>query len=173
MDIQRDQFTGRQYQFINHMIKLNNATQAAEQAGYSKQTARQQGSRLMKIPEIAEQVRAGQAKYLDALPKELATQVTKLKRKDNYIAKLISCINEIQDPNSGAKAKYVEMLGKALGHFNDKESGNIFVNIETLSPEEREARARAILSKIHTANNSSANTLDIVCENVETDDPNG
>ena len=48
--------TARRARFVQEMAACGNATEAARRAGYSKKTARQKGSALMKIPEIREAV---------------------------------------------------------------------------------------------------------------------
>lgn len=56
--------TPKQKRFVAEYLVDLNATRAAERAGYSHKTARQQGSRLLINVDIAAAVSAGQAKQL-------------------------------------------------------------------------------------------------------------
>lgn len=60
----------RQQLFVEHYLKLNNATQAAIAAGYSQRTAGQIGHELLKKPEIASRVSARAASALEAAKME-------------------------------------------------------------------------------------------------------
>ncbi|UXA66022.1 terminase small subunit [Xanthomonas prunicola] len=52
--------TPRIQRFVAEYLKDQNAAQAAIRTGYSEKTAKQQGSRLLKLPAVAAAVRAGQ-----------------------------------------------------------------------------------------------------------------
>lgn len=58
------QLTSRQQRFVAEYLICVNATQAAETAGYSKKTARTQGSKLLTNVDIAQAVATGQGKQL-------------------------------------------------------------------------------------------------------------
>jgi phage terminase small subunit len=49
--------TNKQQAFVNAYVRTRNATQAAIEAGYSEQTARQMGSENLSKPDIAEAIR--------------------------------------------------------------------------------------------------------------------
>lgn len=54
----------KQIRFVAEYLIDLNATKAAIRAGYSEQTARQQGSDLLSVPDIADAIAAGKAKQL-------------------------------------------------------------------------------------------------------------
>lgn len=60
----------KQSSFVEHYLRLNNATQAAIEAGYSAKTAAQIGSRLLKNVEIAARVRERTETVLGSLKME-------------------------------------------------------------------------------------------------------
>jgi phage terminase small subunit len=68
----------RQLLFVEHYLKLNNATQAAIAAGYSQRTAGQIGHELLKKPEIASRVSAHTASALEAAKMEADEVLTRL-----------------------------------------------------------------------------------------------
>jgi phage terminase small subunit len=72
-------FTPQQQAFIDAYILHPVKTEAARRAGYSEKTAKQQGSRLTKDPDIAAAIRAGRQRLQDAHGITLETIVRELK----------------------------------------------------------------------------------------------
>jgi phage terminase small subunit len=60
----------QQQLFVEHYLKLNNATQAAIAAGYSEKTAYSQGARLLKHAEVASQMRVRTGSAMQAAKAE-------------------------------------------------------------------------------------------------------
>lgn len=57
----------REERFIAHYLKTLDATASAIEAGFSKKTAKQQGSRLLKQPRVADAVRQKQTVQLERI----------------------------------------------------------------------------------------------------------
>lgn len=120
--------TIKQKKFADEYIISGNATQAAIEAGYSKRSAKQTGSRLLDQKEIKE--------YIDERMKELeeksiASQVeilqylTRVIRDEETEEVLVNVGNfeqEVQEVKVSAKdrIKAAELLGKRYGSWTDK-----------------------------------------------------
>ena len=97
----------KQERFAQSYVLHRNATEAARAAGYSKSSAKNQGYRLLQIPEIRERV--------EDLEKELETDV--------------DVVSEIENQYTYAKAnghtnsaiKALELLSRVRGAKSDKE----------------------------------------------------
>jgi phage terminase small subunit len=104
--------TPKQKLFVSEYLKDFNATRAATDAGYSPDTAAEQGSRLLKNVQIREEVKT----YVDAA---LADDAMSLKKR---------IIDELQrwafagddEISHGIRAKYLELLGKYMALFTEK-----------------------------------------------------
>ena len=108
--------TEKQKRFVRaYKINGNNATKAAESAGYSKKTARSQGQRLLTNVDIK---------------KALGIAEEKLQKKYEYtVEKLIEELEIAQNSaielgNLTAYLKAVELKGKAFGLFTENVRGN-------------------------------------------------
>ena len=111
--------TPRQREFVRHYLATSNGTQSAIQAGYSKHTAAEQASRLLKSVRVAQAVAAGLADSGD-------TQGT--------------IIDELRTVGSDAAAagqygpavRAIELRGKHLGMWQEVQGRNqskITINI--------------------------------------------
>lgn len=108
--------TEKQKRFVRaYKTNGNNATKAAESAGYSKKTARSQGQRLLTNVDIK---------------KALGIAEEKLQKKYEYtVEKLIEELeiaqkSAIELGNLTAYLKAVELKGKAFGLFTENVRGN-------------------------------------------------
>lgn len=114
--------------FADEYIICGNATQAAIEAGYSKRSAKQTGSRLLDQPEIKEYI-AERMKELEeesiASQVEILQYLTRVIRDEETEEALVNVGNfeqEVQEVKVSAKDKIkaVELLGKRYGSWTDK-----------------------------------------------------
>lgn len=124
-----------------------NATQAAIRAGYSENTAKQQGSRLLTNADIRARIDELQGKRAEKLELdanwvlEKLTEVVSMSmqakpvEKWDYNEKQLVETGEYVYDSSGAN-KALELIGKHLGMFKDKieHSGNLGVVIQNDIP---------------------------------------
>lgn len=118
--------TNKQRKFIDEYFSDMNAKQAAIRAGYSEKSAEFQGSKLLAIPEISEEI--------TRIRKEMSEK-SKLTREE-----LLNDLKEIKDLNKKAfppaALKAIEIIAKMQG-WNEPEkiehSGNINLNIPGLN----------------------------------------
>lgn len=126
--------------FADEYIICGNATQAAIDAGYSKRSAKQTGSRLLDQPEIKEYI-AERMKELEA--KSIASQteilqyLTRVIRDEETEEVLVNVGNmeqEVRTVRVPAKdrIKAAELLGKRYGSWTDKVdlSSDLTLNFE-------------------------------------------
>lgn len=119
-----------------------NATQAAIRAGYSENTAKQQGSRLLTNADIRARIEELQGKRAEKLEldahwvlnrlvevTQMSMQAKPVEKWDYNEKKLIETGEYVYDSQGANKA--LELIGKHLGMFKDKveHSGNIGVQI--------------------------------------------
>lgn len=122
-------FSRRQEAFIREYALDHNATQAAIRAGYSPKTAKQQGSRLLKNPEISQAIEKADEERRQQVGVEVewvVSQLVKVYEKSmagapkihNGVPVLMLVDGEWQTINewspSGAN-KALELLGRHLG----------------------------------------------------------
>lgn len=134
--------TDKQEIFAKEYIVDLNATQAAIRAGYSENTAKQQGSRLLTNADIRAYIEEHQKKraakleldaqwVLDKLTQvvEKSMQEKEVEKWDYSERQLIGTGEYVYDSNGANKA--LELIGKHLGMFKDKieHSGNVGVKI--------------------------------------------
>jgi uncharacterized radical SAM superfamily Fe-S cluster-containing enzyme len=114
----------KQKLFADLYATLNNATEAAKQAGYSPVSASTTGYRMLRQPQIKE--------YIAQL--ESSERERLLLDKDSYIAKTYKLFESEQNPQ--VKKQYWEALGKASGFFetNVNRTTNNFLAIEGMDP---------------------------------------
>lgn len=108
--------TGKQALFIQEYLVDLNATAAAQRAGYSAKTARQQGHRLLMNVYIQ-----------STIQQAMQTRGQRLQLDQDYV---LEKLREIADqdasdaPDSSlkysSKLKALELLGRHLGLFNDR-----------------------------------------------------
>lgn len=103
-----DNLTPKQERFVREYLVDLNATQAAIRAGYSKATAKQQGSRLLTHADVGASIEQGQ-RTLAA-----RTQVT----VDIVVAGLLHEARHAKQSSSRVAA--LAWLGKHLGMFTDR-----------------------------------------------------
>lgn len=121
---------GRRAVFFEEWKKDKNATRAALRAGYSKKTARQQGSRLLKDPEIAaaaEEWRRQRHAELTAEADEVDEFLTAVMRGDEVDNIPLFVGDGFQEmrvtaPSVKDRLKAAELLGKRYGLFTDNVS---------------------------------------------------
>ena len=117
--------TAKQMRFVDEYLIDGNATRAAKSAGYSERTAEQTASRLLKIPKVADAIKAGQQEISERC------KVT----QDDVIEGLLSEAKQMGEGSShSARVTAWTQLGKHLGMFKEQvdvnASGNISINIE-------------------------------------------
>lgn len=116
----------RQNKFCLEYLKDLNATKAAERAGYSKKTAKQIGAENLTKLDIKKKIE-----------QNIKKQEKESEVKIDEIIKGIKKIAFAGLEKTSDKLKALEMLGKYLGMFKDKESNqNIIVNHITNLKEE-------------------------------------
>lgn len=120
--------TIKQKKFADEYIKLGNATQAAINAGYSKRSAKQTGSRLLTNPAIkayiAERMKELEAESI-ADQTEILQYLTRVIRDEETEEVLMNVGNfeqEVQTVkvSSKEKIKAAELLGKRYQLWTDK-----------------------------------------------------
>lgn len=101
----------RQQIFIANYLIYRNATKAAKIAGYSLKTARSIGARLLTNVDIS-----------TAIEKGLAEQLEKTDINADHILEQIKRIafGEVYSRNYSGNLRALELLGKSLGLFQDK-----------------------------------------------------
>lgn len=113
-----------------YLARGGNATAAAVAAGYSEGSAAMQASRLIREPAVAAAIAAGRAKVLGRLEVKAETVLSEL-------AKVA-----FEEEASPVKVRALELLGKHLQLFVER----VDLKVDALSPEERAARAAALLA---------------------------
>jgi len=103
--------TPQQKRFCNEYVKDLNATKAALRANYSKNNARQQGSKLLTKTDIRNEV----SKIMKARGKRVQ------RSQDDILTDIISCKNiSIESNNMHATARFLELEGKHQAMFTEK-----------------------------------------------------
>jgi phage terminase small subunit len=158
--------TPQQELFVRQYVLDLNATKAAMRAGYSKKTARVQGSALLIRPAIQAAVKARMDRRMEkvdvktdeilALMRKFAftdlSGVIEIRGGKTYISDTavltedqMACISEIKQTADGvqvkliSREKMIELLGRHMGMFTDKleHSGSLKV-AHTMTDEELE-----------------------------------
>ncbi len=122
--------TEKQKRFADAYIQNPNAAQAAIQAGYSRRTAKEQGSRLL--------ARAGVREYMDRRlekqeKKEIASQeevletltaIMRQQKKDTVVVKTLEGVEQVEVPNKVSDAlKAANALAKTYGLHHASPAG--------------------------------------------------
>ena len=162
----KKKFTPRQEKFIEEYIMLDNATQAAKNAGYSEKTAYSQGQRLLKNVEIAEEIarRRAELRKTSITPERIVREYLRLlnvdmkdiadwgpdgvqaRPSDTLTEEQTAAISEIAETQSGVKVKLhdkkgiLDSLARIAGMFVDKveHTGNISIEQALKELEEEE-----------------------------------
>lgn len=160
--------TPKQERFVNeYMIDLN-GTQAAIRAGYSTQTAQEQGSRLLSNVMVASVIAERQAELAAkaAVTQEyvltsLKDVVSKAMQAEPVFDKFGNPTGEFVFDSKGAVAA-LQLLGKHRGMFVDKKEILLTNNFDVskLSTEE----IRAELNKQRKIAELALNTIDVTVE---------
>lgn len=147
--------TAKQQRFVDEYLIDLNATQAAIRAGYSVNTANEQGSQLLaklsiqqaiaeKMAERSKRTGVNQDRVVLELAKIAFVKITDIVTSEGEIKKTatdddLSCIESVKYKESNSdtgcsverevkissKLKALELLGKHLGMWNDKVDLNI------------------------------------------------
>lgn len=120
----------QRHRFVAEYLASGNGTKAALAAGFSQKSAAAQGSKLLREPVIVEAIAAGRAKVLGRLEVKAETVLAEL-------AKVA-----FDDEVSAIKVRALELLGKHLQLFVEK----IDLKVDAMTPEERAARAAALIA---------------------------
>ncbi len=114
----------KQQRFIDEYLIDCNATQAAIRAGYSEDTAKQQGSRLLTVTDV-------RAAIDDAISERSSRTLIS---QDAVLLGLLEEARERGDGSShSARVSAWAHIGKHLGMFIDKREHSGIVEIKTLS----------------------------------------
>ncbi|MCD8286485.1 MAG: terminase small subunit [Clostridia bacterium] len=109
--------TEKQKKFCDYYIELDNATQAAIRAGYSKKTAKSQGSENLTKPDIAE--------YIDLRLKSMESdRIAGAEEVLEYFTRVMRGEEKDQfglDASLTDRNKAGELLGKKYKLFTDKQ----------------------------------------------------
>lgn len=126
-----DGLTDQRRRFVaEYLANGNDITKAAIAAGYSPKTAHSIGSRIAREPPVVAAINAGAAKVLGRLEVKAETVLAELAK--------VAFDSEV----SPVKVKALELLGKHLQLFVER----IEMKVEAMTPEERAARAAALLA---------------------------
>lgn len=160
----KKKFTPRQEKFMEEYIMLDNATQAAKNAGYSEKTAYSQGQRLLKNVEIADEIarRRAEIRKTSITPERIIREYLRLLNvdmkdiadwgpggvkphpSDTLTADQAAAISEIAETQSGVKVKLhdkkgiLDSLARIAGMFVEKVEHSGKLEYEIVLPEELE-----------------------------------
>jgi phage terminase small subunit len=160
----KKKFTPRQEKFIEEYIMLDNATQAAKNAGYSEKTAYSQGQRLLKNVEIADEIarRRAELRKTSITPERIVREYLQLlnanmkdyaawgpggvqvRPSDTLTEEQTAAISEIAETQSGVKVKLhdkkgiLDSLARIAGMFVEKVEHTGKLEYEIVLPEELE-----------------------------------
>ncbi len=160
----KKKFTPRQEKFIEEYIMLDNATQAAKNAGYSEKTAYSQGQRLLKKVEIADEIarRRAELRKTSITPERIVREYLQLlnanmkdyaawgpggvqvRPSDTLTEEQTAAISEIAETQSGVKVKLhdkkgiLDSLARIAGMFVEKVEHTGKLEYEIVLPEELE-----------------------------------
>lgn len=113
----KERMTEKQKKFCDYYIELDNATQAAIRAGYSKKTAKSQGSENLTKPDIAE--------YIDLRLKSMESdRIAGAEEVLEYFTRVMRGEEKDQfglDASLTDRNKAGELLGKKYKLFTDKQ----------------------------------------------------
>lgn len=125
--------TRKELAFCEEYVKDYNGTKAAIRAGYKESNAASQASRLLKKPEILEQIKNNQK---DLVKKSCLSEEKIIKKLEDILDHCVSAVpvmewnyeeheyvptGEYQFDSKGA-LKAIELLGKHLGMFDKNDS---------------------------------------------------
>ena len=103
----------KQQRFVLEYLKDLNATQAAIRAGYSKNTANEQGSRLLRNVSIKQ-----------AIAKKSAVVAEKQEISVEWVLEKLKS-QAVSGQNESACTRAAELIGKHLGMFREKVDLNV------------------------------------------------
>jgi len=158
----KKKFTPRQEKFIEEYIMLDNATQAAKNAGYSEKTAYSQGQRLLKNVEIADEIarRRAELRKTSITPERIVREYLQLLNANmkDYVAwgpggvkphpsdtltdEQAAAIAEVAETQSGIKVRLhdkkgvLDSLARIAGMFVEKVEHTGRLEYEIVLPEE-------------------------------------
>lgn len=110
--MRKNRLTPKQKVFISEYVHLKNATRAAIAAGYSPKTARSSGSRLLTNVDISTAIEILLAEQLHKADVTSDSVLQELKRV---------AFADVSEQVYGGKLRAIELLGKSLGLFGEKE----------------------------------------------------
>lgn len=141
------------------------ASHAAVRAGYSKKTARQQGSRLLKRDDVKKVVAKREAEIQEKIEISQEWVLRRLKHISDFNSTEIpvpmgaglNCIVNKAMRDASAANKSTELLGKQIGMFTDKVevSGKNGKPIELLDRSQKEQKLARLLVNFLSKNNST------------------
>ena len=122
--------TVRQYRFVDSYLRHGNATVAAVEAGYSRDRARQAADELLKNPAVRAEIEKRQTKPSLAAVVKSSKDIT----PEYFDGTILRIIEEIEKHGLGSwqitgLAKFVEMLGRRKGFFQEKIEVDLGENI--------------------------------------------
>lgn len=97
--------------FVQHYIIEMNATQAVLKAGYKTRNPQKMATELMRHPLVKEKIKEAMDERRERM--ELSA--------DYVITKLMDIVEETEKGNPGAALRGLELLGKHLGLYRDKQ----------------------------------------------------
>ena len=153
----------KQHKFVDEYIMLDNATQAAKNAGYSEKTAYSQGQRMLKNVEVAAEVarRRAELRKTCATPERIVKEYLSLyntnmrdiaawgpggvaaRPSDTLTEEQAAAISEISETKDGNikvklhdKKGILDSLARIAGMFQDKLDVSGKLEYELVLPEE-------------------------------------
>jgi len=131
----KTKLTDKQKVFCKEYIIDFNATRSAEAAGYSKKTARHQGSENLAKPYIQDEIARLMKKRNERTEVTADTVVNEL-AKIGFIKKENGVEGYSMEFDSKDKIKALEMLARHVGAFNKDESNKATIKVSIKKPGE-------------------------------------
>jgi hypothetical protein len=120
--------TDKQKAFADHFLLSQDATAAAIHAGYTGTAVRVTGSKLKHSPTIKLYLENRAKQLVSQNIDQIAVLCKGLSKKDQYQLEVYKAYEAIKDPTNNTKFKYLELLGKVLGHLSERDGQNLGFN---------------------------------------------
>lgn len=146
----KHKLTDRMQKYAEIFLVTQDSKKALTQAGFKGKSLDVTASKYKNHPNIKAYLE-DRAQYLvSANLNEITALVKSLNKKDAYALEVFKCFEAIQDPKNSTKFKYIELLGKILGHLDthNRQTFNFNVDNRTLNHTEIVEGASQIAQKL-------------------------
>jgi len=128
--VSKASLTLRQYKFVESYVRHGNGQVAANEAGYSRDRARQAADELLKNPAVRAEIEKRQTKPSLAAVVKSSKDITP-EYFDGLILRILEGIEQhgLGNWQVTGLAKFVEMLGRRKGFFTEKVEVDLGENI--------------------------------------------